>query len=47
MAHVEVEYTQQVWLVGSQQQGFLSRPDLEDIPAGSLDKAAAHWCAEP
>ncbi|GAX86296.1 hypothetical protein CEUSTIGMA_g13708.t1, partial [Chlamydomonas eustigma] len=33
----------EVWLVGSEQAGFLKAPDLKDVPAGSITKQAAIW----
>ncbi len=33
----------EVWLVGNEQSGFLSLPDLTDVPAGSITKQAAIW----
>lgn len=33
----------EVWLVGNEQTAFLSRPSLEDVPAGSITKQAAIW----
>ena len=33
----------EVWLVGNEQAGFLYRPDLTQMPAGSITKQAAIW----
>lgn len=33
----------QVWLVGFEQRAWTSLPTLDDIPAGSAMKQAAHW----
>ncbi|GIL87906.1 hypothetical protein Vretimale_6300 [Volvox reticuliferus] len=34
---------QEVWLVGSEHRTFASKPDLSQVPAGSLNKQAGHW----
>jgi hypothetical protein len=31
----------EVWLVGNEQVAFLSKPDLHEVPAGSITKQAA------
>ena len=33
----------EVWLVGDEQVGFLSLPDLTQVPAGSITKQGAIW----
>ncbi|KAG2423818.1 hypothetical protein HXX76_014978 [Chlamydomonas incerta] len=34
---------QEAWLVGSEQSAFPFPPDMSRIPAGSINKQAAHW----
>ncbi|KAG2441246.1 hypothetical protein HYH02_010089 [Chlamydomonas schloesseri] len=34
---------QEAWLVGSEQSAFAFPPDMSHIPAGSINKQAAHW----
>ncbi|GLI65180.1 hypothetical protein VaNZ11_008629 [Volvox africanus] len=34
---------QEVWLVGSEHRTFASKPDLSNVPAGSVNKQGAHW----
>ena len=35
---------QEAWLVGAEQSAFAFPPDMSRIPAGSINKQAAHWC---
>ena len=37
------EAVSEVWLVGDEQAGFLSPPDLTQVPVGSMTKQAAIW----
>ncbi|EFJ43973.1 hypothetical protein VOLCADRAFT_118899, partial [Volvox carteri f. nagariensis] len=38
-----VVVVQEVWLVGTEHRAYYSPPDMSQVPAGSVNKQAAHW----
>lgn len=41
--HIDPSKAREVWLAGTEQHAYWSEPDMNNLVAGTLFKAHAHW----